>query len=284
MTYAVASDGARIHYDVRGAGDPLVLLAGQANSHHWWDGVRADFEGAFRTIDVDHLGTGASDAPRGAEYSTRRFAADVVAVLDALGVERAHVYGTSMGGKVAQWLAADHPERVAALVLGCTTPGGPHGLVAPPEVLAPLAGPPAQATAALVDLMFTPDWVRARSGPFTVLGDDTMTPPARRGHRRASAGHDAWDALPRITAPTLVVHGTADLFCPTGNAPLLAGRIRGAELWTVDGARHAYFEEFRAEASPAVLRFLAGHRLGSAIPGGVPTGRAGTGRPGPTGP
>ncbi|MFC7740853.1 alpha/beta fold hydrolase [Nocardiopsis composta] len=98
------------------------MLSGQANHHGWWDGVRGDFDAAFRTVAPDHRGTGSSGAPREAEYSIARFAADVAAVLDDLGVERAHVYGTSMGGKVAQRLAADHPDRVGALVLGCTSP------------------------------------------------------------------------------------------------------------------------------------------------------------------
>jgi len=80
-------------------------------------------------------------------------------VLDALGVGRAHVYGTSMGGKVAQWVAIDHPDRVGALVLGCTTPGGPDGLVAGPEVVGPLAGPTGAARRALAELMVTPRWL-----------------------------------------------------------------------------------------------------------------------------
>ncbi|HEY4420750.1 MAG TPA: alpha/beta fold hydrolase [Pseudonocardia sp.] len=124
MLHATAPDGARIGFDTAGTGEPLVLLAGQANSRHWWDQVRRDFSASYTTIAIDCLGTGASDSPSHAEWSTRRFARDVIAVLDELGVERAHVYGTSMGGRVAQWVAADHPERVGALVLGCTTAGG----------------------------------------------------------------------------------------------------------------------------------------------------------------
>ena len=122
--HATAPDGARIGFDVDGAGEPLVLLAGQANSRRWWDPVRPDLAARFTTIAPDTLGTGTSDSPRDAEWSTRRFAGDVVAVLDELGVGRAHVYGTSMGGRVAQWLAIDHPDRVGGLVLGCTTGGG----------------------------------------------------------------------------------------------------------------------------------------------------------------
>ncbi|MCE3552772.1 alpha/beta hydrolase [Pseudonocardia sp. RS11V-5] len=260
MTDATAPDGARIHADVAGEGEPLVLLAGQANSHHWWDPIRADFAG-FCTIAVDTLGTGESTAPWGAEYSTRRFTRDVVAVLDALGVARAHVYGTSMGGKIAQWLAIDHPQRVGALVLGCTTTGGPDAPVAGKDVVGPLAGPAAVAQRALAELMFTPAWLAEHPGPYSVLGDDGMISAARRGHRRASAQHDAREQVSMIIAPTLVVHGTEDLFCPTANGAELAERIPDAALHLVEAARHAYFEEFRAEATPLVLGFLREHAL-----------------------
>ncbi|TVZ83224.1 alpha/beta hydrolase family protein [Streptomyces sp. BK340] len=109
--YAHAEDGTALACQRRGTGFPLVLLAGQANNHHWWDGLREDFHGTHSTITLDYRGTGASDKPQGG-YSTRQFAEDVIAVLDHLGIERADVYGTSMGGRVAQWVAADHPERV----------------------------------------------------------------------------------------------------------------------------------------------------------------------------
>jgi pimeloyl-ACP methyl ester carboxylesterase len=135
-------------------------------------------------IALDAPGTGASEEPRDGTHSPRRLAADAVAVLDALGVDRAHVYGTSMGGKVAQWLAIDHPRRTGALTLGCTSTGGDHALVATPEVLRTL------------------------------------------------------------TASTLALHGTADRFSPPGNAERLAARIPGADVLLIEGARHAYFEEF----------------------------------------
>ena len=177
-----------IQFDVVGDGEPLLLLAGQANSRHWWDPVRDDLAARHRMVALDALGTGASTPPDGAEYSTRRFAEDAVAVLDAAGIGRAHVYGTSMGGKVAQWLAIDHPDRVGALVLGCTTPGGPRALLAGRDVVGPLAGPTAAARRALAELMVTPAWLdRHPGGADAVLGDQTMTQAARRGHRIASA-------------------------------------------------------------------------------------------------
>ncbi len=252
----MAKDGVKLAYQVSGEGFPLVLLSGQANNHHWWDSVRADFAALYRTITFDYRGTGDSDTPD-EPYTTRGFALDVLAVLDALGVERAHVYGTSMGGRVAQWLAADHPERVAALVLGCTSPGGAHGVERSRDVRRALAQPDrAAAERALLELMYTPEWLAAHPGPYHTTGDPGMPAHARRRHFAASAGHDAWDALPRIAAPTLVIHGADDVFNPATNAPLLAGRIPGARPHLIPGARHAYFEEFREVATPAVLDFL----------------------------
>ncbi|GHJ39301.1 alpha/beta fold hydrolase [Streptomyces sp. TS71-3] len=259
MPHARAADGAALHYEVHGAGRPLVLLSGQANDLHWWDAVRDDFAAEFATVVLDYRGTGGSDRPDTDTYSTPGFARDVLAVLDHAGIERAHVYGTSMGGRVAQWIAADHPERVDRLVLGCTSPGAPHGVERGPDIRRALAQPDAAAARrVLLELMYTPDWLAVHQGPFHTLGDPTMPGHARGRHLRASARHDAWDALPRIVAPTLVVHGTDDTFNPAANAPLIAGRVPGARLHLVPGARHAYFEEFAKVATPPVLEFLTG--------------------------
>lgn len=259
VSFATAADGTRLYYEVNGHGDDvLVLLAGQSNNHHWWDLPRPDFDAVCRTVVLDHRGTGRSDRPA-TGYETREFAADVVAVLDDLGVARAHVYGTSMGGRVAQWVAADHSSRVRKLVLGCTSPGSRHGVERSPEVRRALASRDrAAAGRTLVDLMYTPAHQRAHPGPYHTTGDPDMPAHARRGHFLASRNHDSWDVLPRITAPTLVVHGADDVFNPVANAPLLADRIPGARVHVIPDARHAYFEEFRAVASPLVLDFLAG--------------------------
>ncbi|GCD96976.1 alpha/beta fold hydrolase [Embleya hyalina] len=262
MTHTTTRDGTRIAYQVRGEGAPLVLLAGQANNHHWWDTCRADFHAARSTVTLDYRGTGDSDRPD-LPYSTELFASDVIAVLDELGIDRADVYGTSMGGRVAQHIAARHPHRVGALVLGCTSPGGPHGVERGTEVRRALARPdPAAARRALLELMYTPTWLADHPGPHHTLGDPTMPAHARRGHLAASNRHDAWNLLPDIDTPTLVVHGGDDLLNPTVNATLIAERVPGARLHLIPRARHAYFEEFRAHASPLVLDFLtsAAHR------------------------
>ncbi len=252
-----APDRTALAYQRQGAGYPMVLLAGQANDHHWWDGVREDFHPAHSTITVDYRGTGDSGKPD-QPYSTRGFAADVISVLDELGVERADVYGTSMGGRVAQWLAALHPGRVRRLVLGCTSPGGPHATERDADVRRALARPdPDAARQALLELMFTPSWPVEQPCAQQVLGDPHMPAHAKRRHLVASNEHDAWDVLPQIDAPTLVLHGEQDRLTPPGNAPLLAERIPQARLHLLPDARHAYFLEFRATAGELVRSFLA---------------------------
>jgi pimeloyl-ACP methyl ester carboxylesterase len=254
--FATASDGARIAYQIAGEGPPLLLLAGQANNHHWWDGVREDFEADRSTVSFDYRGTGASDKPD-VPYSTDLFAEDAVAVLDELGIAGADIYGTSMGGRAAQILAARYPSRIRRLVLGCTSPGGPHAVERGPDVRRALAQPDRAAAArALEELMYTPEWLAAHPGPHQTTGDPDMPDYARGRHLAASNRHDAWDLLPLIEAETLVLHGTEDRFNPTENAHLIAARIPHAGLELVEEARHAYFEEFRAVAGPAVMRFL----------------------------
>lgn len=105
--------------------------------------------------------------------------------------------------------------------------------------------------------MYTPAWLAANPGPHPVLGDAKMPSYAKSRHLVASNKHDAWDGLPSITAPTLVLHGTDDVFSPAANAQLLADRIPGARAELIEGARHAYFHEFHTTAGPLALDFLA---------------------------
>lgn len=252
-----AADGFELAVQVAGPeeGPTLLLLAGQANNHHWWDRVRGGFEDRWRTVTLDQRGTGASRGPVTA-WSTRLFAADAAAVLAHVGGGPAAVYGTSMGGRVAQVLAAEHPHSVGRLVLACTSPGGAHAHERDAAVRRELADPdPAHRRATLRDLFYTDAWPH-RPEDSGLLGDRRMSTEETRAHLRASARHDAWDLLPRITAPTLVLHGTDDRMVPTANAPLLAERIPDAVLRLHEGGRHGFFEEFATDVTPLVRGFL----------------------------
>jgi 3-oxoadipate enol-lactonase len=238
---------------------PLLLLPGQANSHVWWDGLREPFAERFLTVSFDYRGTGDTEADDG-EWTVDTFVADAVAVLDQAGVDSAFVYGTSMGGRIAQRLAIDNPARVRALVLACTTPGGPHAVERSRAVRRMLAEPDrALRRANLLELFYTDG--RTESN---LLGAPGLTPLAARRHLRVSASHDAWDDLPSIAAPTLVLHGDQDRMAPVENARLLAHRIPDARLHITPGGRHGFFDEFASTVTPDVLAFLKGarHRLG----------------------
>ena len=261
MPFATSPDGTRLYFECHGTGTPLLLLAGQASDHREWDGVCADFAAHHRVILLDYRGTGQSDKPGAPAYSTRGFAQDAVAVLDQLRLDRAHAYGISMGGRVAQWLAIDHPQRLGALLLGATTPGNAHGVARDPAITDAMARGD---WASLRPTLVSPSWMAEHPDFEARMASMDATPApafARRLHYQASEGHDSWLALDRITAPTLVLHGSNDEINVTANAALLAGRIPGAELQLIEGARHSYFEEYRDLASWRVLDFLWRHPL-----------------------
>lgn len=174
-------DGARLQVQTAGSseGSVLVLLQGQANSHDWWAGLRRRYEKRFRTITMDYRGTGTTRSPAGG-LTTGLLAEDVVCVLDALNVDQAHVYGASMGGRVAQMLAGRHPTRVLSLALACTSPGGRHAIEPNNDVRQALAdSDPSARSAAMVDLFYTPGWGTDPTQSH-LFGDPTMTAADRR--------------------------------------------------------------------------------------------------------
>ena len=121
MAFAWAADGTRLHYQVLGrpGADPLLMIQGLGTDMSGWTLQRLAFSPRYRTIALDNRGAGRSDKPFG-RYLLEEMADDAVAVLDAAGVDRAHVMGASMGGAIAQLVALRHPERVQSLILACT--------------------------------------------------------------------------------------------------------------------------------------------------------------------
>src|SRR5438067_13431545 len=111
-----AGDGTRLHVVEQGQGDPVLWLQGLNAPAAAWAAQLAHFAHSHRSIAPDARGVGASDAPP-PPYTTREMALDALAVLDALGVDRAHLVGLSLGGAVAQELALAHPERIRSLAL-----------------------------------------------------------------------------------------------------------------------------------------------------------------------
>src|SRR6202044_1765574 len=128
----VENQDAKIYWDEQGSGEPLLLIEGLGYPSYMWHRTRPILAQTYRTIVLDNRGVGQSDVPPGV-YSIELMASDAAAVLDAAGVQRAHVFGVSMGGMIAQEFALQYPKRVLSLILGCTAAGGPHAGRAEPE-------------------------------------------------------------------------------------------------------------------------------------------------------
>jgi pimeloyl-ACP methyl ester carboxylesterase len=268
--FATADDGVPIAFEERGTGVPVLLIAGQATGMNGWGPFARALVSEHRVIVFDHRGIGDSGLGDPARYSTRLFADDAVAVLDAAGVAAAHVMGHSMGGRAAQWLAAEYPGRLRKLVLVGTTASdrvrdageardapdagetGDAGQRRDPRVVADLLSGD---RARMLPLFFDADWAEANPEAVAAFFDRVASRPALRGHFAASRDHDAREVLGRIRAETLVIHGRADALTPIGHARLLAGAIPRARLLEFD-ARHGLHLDTPAVLT-AVRAFLA---------------------------
>lgn len=253
MQLASTADGTRLAWRSDGVGSPLLLIAGQATALTGWEPIVPELAKSFRVIRFDHRGIGKSDEGPTDHLSTREFAADAAAVLDAAGVQRSHIYGHSMGGRVAQWFAIDYPDRVGALVLAATSAGGFLGKDRDPEATRALtSGDPAQ----LQPLFFDAEWAAAHSDAVRTFFTARASKQAKRRHFRASKEHDARNLLGSINAPTLILHGTEDPLTPLENALVLRDLIPHAMLVKVANGRHGFHLD-HPETVEWIRRFIS---------------------------
>ena len=268
MSMARVGD-ANIEYYFEGSGPPLLLISGfTSQASGWHDPFVERVQRQFATIRYSHRGTGTSDRLSG-EITYRDLADDAAGLLDTLGIERAHVLGVSMGGMIAQELALNHPQRVLGLVLGCTACSGVNsereGVVRPaPEVLALLTPKPELSREDQIrrswPALTTPEFLESHPEVLEERLRRSLinATPVETAMRQMAAGQafDAFDRLPSISAPTLVIHGDRDVLVPVENAYVLKERIRGAELRIVPGAGHLFTFELPEESAAAVVEFL----------------------------
>jgi pimeloyl-ACP methyl ester carboxylesterase len=252
------------HY-IEGSGPPLLMIRGfGASAAAWNDAFLEQLRPHFTCIRFSNRGTGQSD-PGAATTTIRMMADDATNLLTALGMERAHIFGVSMGGMIAQEFALAHPERVMGLVLGCTTPGGPNAATTASDVLAAIT--PAQGSSREEQLraawpaMCTPSFI-AEDRDFLeeMLSESLAYPTPLETIMKQMAAireFDTYDRLGQIAAPTLVVHGEADILIPPANGKLLHERIPGSEMTTIPNAAHMFFWEKPNEAARAIVEFLS---------------------------
>lgn len=249
--FAIAPDGARVAYEHRGRGEPLLLHSGGNYDRRTWSGIGDDFAAEYRVIVFDQRGTGASDKTLDLAYDPSTTAGDVIAILDHCGIDRAHIGGLSRGGRVAMQVAVEHPSRVASLILVSTSPGGPRDVRPDPSA----------SERSLLSKMYSQEWIDAHPGQLEEQREVYAASSPEVRAKRADQGHDLWDTLSTIAAPTLVLHGTEDEVCAPKNARLIAESIPDARLVMIPGGRHGMHREFRDEVVAAILAFLSAHPI-----------------------
>ena len=269
----------RISYEVRGTlrrwRPWLVLVQGMGLDRSGWGPALRGLGRHFRLVLVDNRGTGHSDQPPGS-FGVRDMAADVLAVLDDLGIHRAHVLGVSLGGMVAQELAIGHAARVDGLVLVSTAPGWPFAYPMPAVTagLIAVSGglPGEQALHRHAENALSATTLQRQPELAGQIADLLRTGPAAPGARaaQAAAGARYLGQLrqQRIRSRTLVLHGGADRVVDPRNARLLASRIPGARLVIFPELGHLICWEDPDGFTAAVSSFLL-----ETTPGEVGTGR-----------
>jgi 3-oxoadipate enol-lactonase len=267
----VRSGDINLHYEVHGgSGDPLLMVMGLGGSSAGWDpALVADLARSFRTIVYDNRGTGLSEKPN-IPYSLEMFAADAIALIDSLRLDRLHVFGVSMGGMIAQEIALRYGQRLQTLTLGCTTCGGKHAVPPPPESLKILTAPRDGASdEELVrrawPLGYTTSYIREHRAELEATIPRLLAHPtpafAYKRHLEATYLLKTYDRLPEIRTPTLVVTGAQDALIPARNSEIIAQRIPNAKYHVIPDAGHAFFNEARKEFLEAFVPFVRAHPL-----------------------
>jgi pimeloyl-ACP methyl ester carboxylesterase len=254
VAWLVRPDGCRLNHEVHG--DPsrpaLLLLEGMGGDIPGWRRNIPHLVTEAFVVAYDFRGNGLSDAPD-ERMTMATFVDDTVALLDELRIERAHVYGQSFGGMVAQELALAHPSRVCSLVLACTHAGGSHIVRSRATV------PKGEPWLHLYSPAFAETHPEHVAEDLRVGSQRPQRPHAGRRQWEAVQGFDAYDRLSQIATPTLVLHGTDDLLIDPENARVLASRIPGAELVLLEGAGHVYHSEQADRADEVALDFIRRH-------------------------
>jgi 3-oxoadipate enol-lactonase len=256
----IENRGARIYWDEEGQGEPVLLIMGLAYPSQMWYRTRPLLASRYRTLALDNRGIGRSDVPQG-PYPIALMASDTAAVLEAAGIESAHVFGVSMGGMIAQEFALQYPARVRSLILGCTAAGGPTAVRAEPEAIQMLMRrekmSPEQAAEAAVPFIYDPTTARARIDEDLAIRRPWF--PSPEGYAAQLQGILGWEACSRlsgIAAPTLVIHGETDRLVPAGNGKLIAERIPGTKLLMIPHASHLFLTDQTEVSHHAILQFL----------------------------
>lgn len=240
MPYA-SCDEVLINYEVRGQGEPLVLLTGLGGDTSFWNVLVDLISEEYTVITLDNRGAGKTkygDAP----FKMEDLASDVKSVLNCLGIKKTHVLGWSMGGNIAQQFAVDYPKMTASLVLVSTYTRRPaRSSIAIDTMIDSVRQGASMDSLSLMMQAFclteSVFWRREKEGRPT-NGKQTCTIEGFAHQKMALDAFDGLDNLKLIKAPTLAIHGKADIMVPYHFGDDLASKIEGAKMIHIEEAGH----------------------------------------------
>lgn len=253
-------NGTNLYYEQRGEGFPLVMIMGLSGNLDWWPDELVDALAAhYRVLIFDNRGAGRSEF-QDTEYSIPIFAKDTAELMSALKIERAHVFGISMGGMIAQELALLYPERVDKLVLGCTNCGHSHSISAAPEVLAVLSNQDSASPENVLKILLPLKFIQENQRHVQTFIRKYLIAPIRSApfHRQLGAimRFDTFERLNTIKVPVLVMTGEVDILVPPENSQVLAENIPNAKLVTYPECGHGFFSQVPEQVYKTIHDFL----------------------------
>jgi 3-oxoadipate enol-lactonase len=257
---SIDAGGTELHYLRAGEGEPMLLIQGMSATHMTWGRPFLDpLERGFECVVFDNRGMGLS-GPAELPFEIADLAGDTLALLDALGIESAHVVGISMGGMIAQELALAHPERIRTLTLGATYCGGPEGTLMAPEDLRMLgaamaSGERERVFRAMWEINLSPAFREneARFAEFCAMGSALPAPrQVILQQMRACGAHDTSARLAGLEVPVQVIHGTADRLLRVENGIQIASLL-SVEPQLLEEVGHMFWWE-QPERSAALVR------------------------------
>jgi aminoacrylate hydrolase len=253
-----------LYYETHGTGDPVLLVPGLGGAGSYWQPQIGPFAERYQVVPHDHRGTGQSDHVV-MKYSVDQMTDDVLGLMDALGIERAHLVGHSTGGAIGQIMAIEHPERLRSLVIANSWTKADPFFIRCFDVRSELlrkSGAAAYQHAAPV-FLFPSWWIRDNAEKIAQAEEASLPsfPPAEIMLSRIEAivAFDRTQELSKIQTPTLVVCARDDHLTPAYYSEELAAAIPGAKLAMLDHGGHSCSMTVPEEFNKRVLSFLAEH-------------------------
>ena len=260
----IRANNITFNYDQQGSGEPLILIPYLAADNACYAFQVAEYAKHFTCISLDLRGTGESDKPEGI-YSTELFADDVAAFLQALGIQKAHVSGLSLGAAVGMWLAAKYPDKVQSLSVHSGWPKTDfflRSVVESWQVMAKAVGNVAEMVIqGIFPWCFTPELYATRPDYIQSLAGFVRSRPVQPvtafiQHSNAVIAHDVEAQLGGIKAPTQITFGRHDMLTSTRFADRMTSKTRSSELVIFEGCAHAPLYEKVEEFNQKTLEFL----------------------------